>query len=78
VLHLSRHPFFFLSYIIHYAYRFVNLDKDGWRRILGRWGFKGKKNTDGTMQGVRTPMEVFVTDIAREMPGMEYLLRKKH
>ena len=50
-----------------------NLDKDGWRRILGRWGFKGKRNPDGTLQGVRTPMEVFVTDIAREMPGMEHL-----
>lgn len=50
-----------------------NLDKDGWRRILGRWGFKGKKNADVTLQGVRTPMEVFVTDVAREMPGMEHL-----
>ena len=48
-----------------------NLDKDGLRRILGRWGFKGKRNADGTLQGVRTPMEVFVTDIAREMPGMD-------
>ena len=50
-----------------------NLDKDGLRRILGRWGFKGKRNADGTLQGVRTPMEVFVTDIAREMPGMDYI-----
>ena len=50
-----------------------NVDKDGWRRILGRWGFKGKRNADGTLHGVRTPMEVFVTDIAREMPGMAYL-----
>lgn len=50
-----------------------NVDKDGWRRILGRWGFKGKRNADGALQGVRTPMEVFVTDVAREMPGMEYL-----
>ncbi len=50
-----------------------NVDMDGWRRILGRWGFKGKKNADGTLQGVRTPMAVFVTDIAREMPGMAYI-----
>lgn len=50
-----------------------NVDNDGLRRILGRWGFKGKKNADGTLQGVRTPMEVFVTDIAREMPEMAHL-----
>ncbi len=31
-----------------------NVDKDGWRRILGRWGFKGKRNADGALQGVRS------------------------
>ncbi len=42
-------------------------DKDGYRKLLGRWGFKGR---DGAR---RVPMDVFVCDIAREMPGMAEL-----
>lgn len=43
-------------------------DKDGLRRILGRWGYKGVKR--GRQ---RVPMDVFVTDIAREMPELSDL-----
>lgn len=43
-------------------------DKDGMRRILGRWGYKGVKR--GTE---RVPMDVFVTDVAREMPELSDL-----
>lgn len=48
-------------------------DKDGLRRLLGRWGYKGRKISlgNGTATVARaTPMDVFVCDIAREMPGM--------
>ena len=38
------------------------------KRILGRWGFKKRR-----AESIRYPMDVFVSDIAREMPGMEYL-----
>ena len=43
------------------------LDIDGLRRTLGRWGYKNTKN--------KRPydLDVFITDISREMPGMEYL-----
>ena len=40
-------------------------DKKGMSRIRGRWGYKGR--------GERYPMEMFVTDVAREMPGMAHL-----
>lgn len=50
------------------------LDKDGFRRMQGRWGFKGKKiNSVNGAKASPILMETFVTDIAREMPGMEYL-----
>jgi hypothetical protein len=39
--------------------------KDGMAKIRGRWGYKGK--------GAAYPMEQFVVDIAREMPGMAYI-----
>jgi hypothetical protein len=39
--------------------------KDGMAKIRGRWGYKGN--------GVAYPMEQFVVDIAREMPGMAYI-----
>ena len=39
--------------------------KDGMSKIRGRWGYKGK--------GAAYPMEQFVVDIAREMPGMAYI-----
>ena len=42
-------------------------DKVGLRKILGRWG---NKNREGAR---RVPMDVFVCDIAREMPGMSNL-----
>lgn len=38
-----------------------------WKRIRSRWGFKKSKG------GNRIPMDIFVTDISREMPGMDYL-----
>lgn len=41
-------------------------DTDGLRRLIGRWGYKGRSR-------VKTPMDVFVADVARAMPGMEYL-----
>lgn len=41
------------------------LDTKGLKKILGRWQKKKARFT--------YPMDVFVTDIAREMPGMEYL-----
>ena len=44
---------------------------------MGRWGFKGTKKSEGTSGGYvasrRIPMDVFVTSVAREMPGMDYL-----
>ena len=48
-------------------------DKDGLRRLLGRWGYKGRMVSMGNGVAVpakRVPMDVFVCDIAREMPGM--------
>lgn len=49
-------------------------DKKGLKQVLGRWGYKGAhKGAGGTVSGKRTPMDVFVVDIAREMPAMEYL-----
>ena len=57
---ISFHPEY-LSEIRHIA------DKAGLKKILGRWGFKGKKGTS------RVPMDVFAVDIAREMPGMSEL-----
>ena len=38
--------------------------EDGYKRIIGRWGYKARKNG----KEHKTPMDVFVTDIAREMP----------
>ena len=53
------------------------VDEKGLKRLLGRWGFKGTKRSEGTSGGYvasrRIPMEVFVTDVAREMPGMTHL-----
>lgn len=57
---ISFHPEY-LSEIRHIA------DKAGLKKILGRWGYKGKKDTH------RVPMDVFAVDIAREMPGMSEL-----
>lgn len=49
-------------------------DKKGLKQILGRWGYKGaRKGAGGIVSSKRTPMDVFVVDIAREMPAMEYL-----
>lgn len=51
------------------------MDKDGanTNSIRGRWGYKvDKKRANGiTIGGL--PLETFVVDIAREMPGMAYL-----
>ncbi len=41
-------------------------DKSGAKSITARWGYKGKGK-------VKISVDQFVTDIAREMPGMEYL-----
>ena len=57
---ITFHPEY-LSEIRHIA------DKAGLKKILGRWGYKGKKGTS------RVPMDVFACDIAREMPGMSAL-----
>lgn len=57
---ISFHPEY-LSEIRHIA------DKAGLKKILGRWGYKGKQGTS------RVPMDVFACDIAREMPGMSAL-----
>ena len=43
------------------------LDKDGYRKFMARWGLK--QNVD---KGAY-PMDLFVTDIAREVPGLAYL-----
>lgn len=49
-------------------------DKKGLKQVLGRWGYKGAhKGAGGIVSSKRTPMDVFVVDIAREMPAMEYL-----
>lgn len=45
------------------------LDKDGLSRILGRWGYK----SSGADTKRRYDLDVFITDISREMPGMEHL-----
>ena len=42
-------------------------DRKGEKSILGRWGYKGER------RGGRVPMDVFVTDVAREVPGMAHL-----
>lgn len=48
-------------------------DKKGLKQILGRWGYKGTQSTNSIASSRRTPMDMFVVDIAREMPAMEYL-----
>lgn len=51
-------------------------DKKGLKQVLGRWGYKGAHKVagaSGVVSSKRTPMDVFVVDIAREMPAMEYL-----
>lgn len=48
-------------------------DKNGLKQVLGRWGYKGTKSTNGIVSSKRTPMDMFVVDIAREMPAMEHL-----
>ena len=57
---ITFHPEY-LSEIRHIA------DKAGLKKVLGRWGYKGKQGTR------RIPMDVFACDIAREMPGMSAL-----
>lgn len=53
------------------------VDQKGLKRIMGRWGFKGTKKAEGVSGGYvatrRIPMDIFVTDVAREMPGMSHL-----
>ena len=51
------------------------VDEKGVRSLIGRWGYKGAHKVAGAEQVSkrRTPMDVFVTEIAREMPGMEHL-----
>ena len=53
------------------------VDEKGLKRLMGRWGFKGTKKSEGTSGGYvasrRIPMDVYVTNVAREMPGMEHL-----
>ena len=53
------------------------VDEKGLKRLMGRWGFKGTKKAEGTSGGYvasrRIPMDIFVTSVAREMPGMEHL-----
>lgn len=53
------------------------LDDKGLKRLMGRWGFKGTKKSEGTSGGYvasrRISMDVYVTSVAREMPGMEHL-----
>ena len=52
-------------------------DEKGFKKLIGRWGWKGEKRAEGTSGGYigtrRIPMDIFVTNIAREMPGMDYL-----
>lgn len=57
---ITFHPEY-LAEIRHLA------DKKGMQKILGRWGYKGKSGTN------RVPMDIFVVDIARDMPGMSEL-----
>ena len=45
-------------------------DAKGLRSIQSRWGYK--KDSRGKTK-LRYPMDVFVTDVSREMPGMEHL-----
>lgn len=53
------------------------VDDKGLKRLMGRWGFKGTKKSEGTSGGYvasrRIPIDVYVTNVAREMPGMEHL-----
>ena len=42
------------------------------KRILGRWGYKAKNDANG-MKSIKTPVDVFVTDIAREMSEFSYI-----
>ncbi len=51
------------------------LDDKGVKRLVGRWGYKGSYRVSGAdmTSSRRVPMEVYVTEIAREMPGMEHL-----
>ena len=49
------------------------VDKDGLKRIRSRWGYKARKDASGNISTLKTPMEVYVTDIARSINGMEYL-----
>lgn len=41
-----------------------NIGNEGLKSILGRWGYKGRNGV------ARVPMDVFVVDISREIPGM--------
>lgn len=43
---------------------------EGWKSIRSRWGYQNRNDGRG---GNRIPMDVFVTDISREMQGMERL-----
>ena len=57
-----------ISFHPEYLYEIRHIaDKAGLKKILGRWGYKGKQGTS------RVPMDVFACDIAREMPGMSAL-----
>lgn len=54
---------------ISFAPEYINeihhvADDVGLKKLIGRWGYKGKNGTH------RVPMDVFVCDMAREMPGL--------
>lgn len=42
------------------------------KRILGRWGYKAKNDANG-MKSIKTPVDVFVADISREMSEFSYI-----
>ena len=56
-----------ISEILH------RVDKDGLKRIRSRWGYKARKDANGNISTLKTPLDVYVTDVARQVQGMEYL-----
>ena len=47
------------------------------KRILGRWGYKAKNDANG-MKSIKTPVDVFVADISREMSEFSYIEDMNH
>lgn len=48
------------------------LDVDGYKSLRARWGFKSRKSANGIERQIY-PLDMFIADIAAEIPGMEHL-----